>query len=117
MEEQPYVYMVENRERIEEFVEQLPDSYVDCRAWRHGKKIRTIRNVQFEGSDKTYWEALFFCDRCGTEWVKVFDPNTGMQIWSSQPRYPEGYTAPKGLGPIRGRAHDLVKAEALTRAM
>lgn len=102
------------RDDIEEFSEGLPDNFLECRALGHRKKLRIVRDVQFEGSSKIYKECVFFCDNRCLTWVEIFDPETGLPVHRVS-RYDPEYLA-TGIGRIAGVSRGIVRLELLKRA-
>jgi hypothetical protein len=102
------------RGEIEDFSEQLPDNFLECRASGHRKKLRIVRSVRFEGSSKYYDQAVYFCDNRCLTWVEIYDPDTGLPVHRST-QYDPAYLA-KGVGRIAGVSRGIVRLELLKRA-
>src|SRR3954462_732242 len=110
-----HVYTLPTRQDIERFAGALSDSRLECRSWGHEKKMRSVREVMFEGSDQIYFECSFFCERgCDVTWLKIFNKDTGQEVYSGT-RYPREYLA-TGIGRLSGAARAIVRLESINRA-
>ena len=107
-------YRLPLREDIEAFAEKLTDEALHCRSWGHQPQEQIVREVTVEGG-KTYWEVVLICrNRCGTQWFKLLDQDTGYQVYATT-RYDSKYLA-HGIGRVSGASRAIVRLESVQRA-
>lgn len=100
-----------NREEVEGFAHHLSISHLLCRELGHNWRPWVAR---FDQEHNSYERALR-CTRCRTErWETI--GLTGAKDGTHYV-YPDGYTAPAGMGRIVGEGRDALRLESLTRAL
>lgn len=99
------------RDEVESFAKGMRISHLQCRELGHNWRPWVAR---YDTEHNAYERALR-CTRCRTErWETI--GLSGAKL-GSRYVYPEGYTAPDGMGRIVGEGRDALRLESLTRSI
>lgn len=85
---------IEQEAALAEWVESIPDEYVECRDLGHAKtKYRTF------GVSDNYYGRRIECRRCGYAYSQII--HRDVIIWTGDVSYPADYLKPPGATPGR----------------
>lgn len=99
------------RGEVESFAKGMRVSHLQCRELGHNWRPWVAR---YDSEHNAYERALR-CTRCRTErWESI--GLSGAKL-GARYVYPEGYTAPEGMGRIVGEGRDALRLESLTRSL
>lgn len=84
-----------SREEVEDWMDNLPASFLNCRSMKHSMKLRNVTPLGRKGRNGQ--EQLWRCTSCRYEVTYVLNA-AGFIVGKQSPSYPKGYLAPKGIG-------------------
>jgi hypothetical protein len=93
---------------VQEFAEGLPERFLYCREMGHNWKPYTASAYRDGG-----FERVLRCTRCKTRRHQEIS-NRGV-IVHNRYEYPEGYSAPKGMGQIAGEGRGVLRLASIKR--
>jgi len=94
---------------VQGIIEEMPEQYADCRAFRH--QVKPENSV--ENSVYGYRHNTYLC-ACGFRKHELTTTTWPFRILDSWPEYPEGYVL-KGMGRLDSDGQAVVKAIATQR--
>lgn len=100
------IKMVE-RGDLKKLVDDMPDEYVRCRAFGHGRALANFENKRGVRSFTLY------CPTCKFARHIVMDRSG--DIVEDKPDWPEGYLLPKGSGRIGSQTKGVVRVASVDR--